>query len=231
MRVGWMRPSWIRRLSATRATSRRTGSNPLTVTTSGVSSMMRSHPVAASKARMFRPSRPMMRPLRSSDGIGTTETVVSAVISDVMRCITVARMRRARASASAVPSTPPSLVLAAPARRATPRPVGRAGSRAPPPWTWRRSAPAPLARSFGPPPAPLARSFGPPPAPLARSSGPPPARAHARRAVSGGRELTAPLRSSPSARRSSASSRCSSRRSVRPASRRWSRSSSSASLR
>ena len=38
------------------------------VTTSGVSSMMRSQPVAASKARMLRPSRPMMRPLMSSRG-------------------------------------------------------------------------------------------------------------------------------------------------------------------
>ena len=34
-------------------------------------------PVASSRARMFRPSRPMMRPFRSSLGRSTTETVVS----------------------------------------------------------------------------------------------------------------------------------------------------------
>ena len=42
------------------------------MTASGVSSMMRSMPVAASRARMLRPSRPMMRPFMSSDGSGTT---------------------------------------------------------------------------------------------------------------------------------------------------------------
>ena len=43
------------------AISRRTGSNPLSTIASGVSSTMISMPVAASKARMLRPSRPMMR--------------------------------------------------------------------------------------------------------------------------------------------------------------------------
>src|SRR5713226_9402049 len=55
-------------LSATRATSRRTGSNPLMITASGVSSTMRSIPVACCRARMLRPSLPMMRPLSSSVG-------------------------------------------------------------------------------------------------------------------------------------------------------------------
>ena len=44
----------------------------------GVSSMMKSTPVRCSRARMFRPSRPMMRPFMSSDGSSTSVTVVSA---------------------------------------------------------------------------------------------------------------------------------------------------------
>jgi hypothetical protein len=43
----------------------------------GVSSMISSTPVAISSARIFRPSRPMIRPLRSSLGRSTTDTVVS----------------------------------------------------------------------------------------------------------------------------------------------------------
>ena len=62
MREGWMRPSAINLFSAIRATSRRIVSKALTITTPGVSSMMTSTPVAFSKARMLRPSRPMMRP-------------------------------------------------------------------------------------------------------------------------------------------------------------------------
>ena len=45
------------------------------ITVSGVSSMMTSTPVAVSKARMFRPSRPMIRPFISSLGSGTAATV------------------------------------------------------------------------------------------------------------------------------------------------------------
>ena len=74
-RVGWMRPSSTSRVSAMRAISRRTGSKQASATASGVSSMIRSTPVAASSARMLRPSRPMMRPFMSSLGMGTTETV------------------------------------------------------------------------------------------------------------------------------------------------------------
>ncbi len=65
---------------AMRATSRRMGLNPDSTTASGVSSMMTSTPVACSKARMFRPSRPMIRPFISSEGSCTTDTVVSAVV-------------------------------------------------------------------------------------------------------------------------------------------------------
>ena len=85
MRPGWMRPSATSFSSASRATSRRTGSKHETTTVSGVSSMMTSTPVASSKARMFRPSRPMMRPFISSFGSATAETVVSAVCSAAMR--------------------------------------------------------------------------------------------------------------------------------------------------
>ena len=51
-----------------RATSRRTGSKHETTTTPGVSSMITSTPVAFSKLRMLRPSRPMTRPFMSSRG-------------------------------------------------------------------------------------------------------------------------------------------------------------------
>ena len=99
MRPGWMRPSLMSLVSAMRATSRRTGSKPDSTTASGVSSMIRSTPVACSRARMLRPSRPMMRPFISSDGSETTVTVASEVWSAAMRCMTVVRMRRARSLA------------------------------------------------------------------------------------------------------------------------------------
>jgi hypothetical protein len=75
---GWIRPSWRSFWSDRRASSRRSGSNAETVMTSGVSSTIRSTPVACSRARMLRPSRPMMRPFMSSLGSGTTDTVDSA---------------------------------------------------------------------------------------------------------------------------------------------------------
>ena len=77
MRAGWIRPSWISRSSAARAISRRNGSKPERITASGVSSTIRSTPVAISRARMLRPSRPMMRPFISSEGSTTTDTAVS----------------------------------------------------------------------------------------------------------------------------------------------------------
>ena len=66
---------------AIRAISRRTGSKPDKITASGVSSIIKSIPVIVSKARIFLPSRPMMRPFISSFGNATTETVVSATWS------------------------------------------------------------------------------------------------------------------------------------------------------
>ena len=73
--------SLISRSSDVRATSLRTGSNAVTLTTPGVSSTMTVTPVTFSKARIFRPSRPMMRPFMSSDGTSTVATVVSQVCS------------------------------------------------------------------------------------------------------------------------------------------------------
>ena len=70
-----------------RATSRRTGSKQDSSTASGVSSMIRLTPVTASKVRMLRPSRPMMRPFISSLGRCSTETTDSAVCSVATRWI------------------------------------------------------------------------------------------------------------------------------------------------
>ena len=77
MRAGWMRPSSTSLSIACRATSRRTGSNPDNTTAWGVSSTSTVTPVAASKARMFRPSRPMIRPFMSSPGSVTSDVEVS----------------------------------------------------------------------------------------------------------------------------------------------------------
>ena len=95
-----MRPSAMSRSRARRATSRRTGSKADRPTASGVSSTMMFTPVTASKDRMLRPSRPMMRPFMSSEGSGTTDTVVSVTTSEARRWMEVVRMRRARRSAS-----------------------------------------------------------------------------------------------------------------------------------
>ena len=67
---------------------------------SGVSSMMRSTPVAVSRARMLRPSRPMIRPFISSLGRGTTVTVVSPEWSAAQRLMAWAIMLRAMFSQS-----------------------------------------------------------------------------------------------------------------------------------
>ena len=100
MRAGWMRPSWSSFSSVSRAISRRTPSKPDSRTAPGVSSMMKSIPVRVSRARMLRPSRPMIRPFSSSDFSSTTDTVVSTAWLDATRCMTAARMLRARRSAS-----------------------------------------------------------------------------------------------------------------------------------
>ena len=69
-------------------------------TASGVSSIIISTPVAASIARMLRPSRPMIRPFISSLGSAITETVRSATNSPASRSIAIATTRLARRSAS-----------------------------------------------------------------------------------------------------------------------------------
>ncbi len=95
IRAGWIRPSvtsfWMDR----RASSRRMGSKLDRMTASGVSSTMMSTPVAISKARMFRPSRPMIRPFMSSEGRSTTETVVSTTCSAADRWMALDMISRA----------------------------------------------------------------------------------------------------------------------------------------
>ena len=208
MRVGWIRPSWISRERATRAISRRTGSKLVIVTTSGVSSMIRSQPVAASKARMLRPSRPMMRPLISSDGSGTTEAVSSAVISEVMRCMTVASTLRALVSASARAETSIERTRRAPSSRSSWSSCTSSSSRA-------SCAVTPAIRSSSPRVCSRASA-------TSRS---------ARSTASTRSRSDCSFRSNDSARRSMLSSRCSRRRSTRCASWRCVRNSSSSSRR
>ena len=94
MRAGWMRPSATSCSIACLATVRRYGSKLDRMMAPGVSSTISSTPVAFSSARMLRPSRPMMRPLRSSLGRSTTETVASRACSGALRwiaCVTIWR--------------------------------------------------------------------------------------------------------------------------------------------
>ena len=100
IRAGWMRPSATSFSSVIRAASRRTGSKHDSTTASGVSSMIRFTPVVASNARMFRPSRPMIRPFMSSLGSANTDTVDSAVCSEATRWIAIVTILRARSSPS-----------------------------------------------------------------------------------------------------------------------------------
>ena len=85
MRAGWMRPSVTNWCRDSLAISRRTGSKQLRIIASGVSSTMNSTPVDASRARMFRPSRPMIRPLMSSLEMLKTETEFSTLCSVATR--------------------------------------------------------------------------------------------------------------------------------------------------
>ena len=62
--------------------------------------MMKSTPVRCSRERMFRPSRPMIRPFMSSDGSSTTDTVVSAAWLAATRWSASATRLRARRLAS-----------------------------------------------------------------------------------------------------------------------------------
>ena len=96
-----MRPSAISRSSVSRAISRRTPSKLESTTADGVSSMITSTPVSFSRARMLRPSRPMIRPFISSLGSSTRRVVDSLECFAASRCIATERMLRARRSASA----------------------------------------------------------------------------------------------------------------------------------
>ena len=96
MRCGWIRPSSTSFSRVSRPTSRRTGSKHDSSTASGVSSMITLTPVTDSKARMLRPSRPMMRPFISSAGRCSTLTTVSVVCSLATRCTASTTTLRAR---------------------------------------------------------------------------------------------------------------------------------------
>ena len=98
--AGWMRPSRTSASSATRATSRRSGSKDDSITICGDSSMRTVTPVAASNALMLRPSRPMMRPFISSLGSWTSVEVRSLLGLLASRCIEATSTRRASVCSS-----------------------------------------------------------------------------------------------------------------------------------
>ena len=85
----------------------------------GVSSTISSTPVAVSSARMLRPSRPMIRPLRSSLGRSTTETVVSMACSAALRWMASATICWARTAAVSRASVSRRLTRLAASRRAS----------------------------------------------------------------------------------------------------------------
>ena len=118
MRCGWIRPSSTSRSSVSRPTSRRTGSKQDSSTASGVSSMIRLTPVTDSKARMLRPSRPMIRPFISSPGRCSTETTDSLVCSLATRWMASVTILRARLSPSLRASASISRTISAASRLA-----------------------------------------------------------------------------------------------------------------
>ena len=85
MRAGWIRPSETNWWSAKRQISRRTGSKPDITIASGVSSTTISTPVAASRARILRPSRPIILPFTSSLSMWNTLTEFSIAVSVATR--------------------------------------------------------------------------------------------------------------------------------------------------
>ena len=99
-------------------TSRRTGSKQESRTASGVSSIMRLTPVTDSKARMLRPSRPMILPFISSPGRCSTDTTDSLVCSLATRWIARVTIRRARVSPSRRAWLSVSLTMSAASRLA-----------------------------------------------------------------------------------------------------------------
>ena len=104
---------------AWRAISRRSGSKLERMIAPGVSSTMSSTPVASSRARMLRPSRPMMRPFMSSLGRSTTDTVVSMACSAALRWIASVMICLARAAAISRASVSSRLTRCAASRRAS----------------------------------------------------------------------------------------------------------------
>ena len=75
--------------------------------------------MACSSARMLRPSRPMMRPFRSSLGRSTTETVVSIVCSAALRWMASVMYWRALAAACSRASASSRFTRLAASRRAS----------------------------------------------------------------------------------------------------------------
>ena len=118
MRCGWIRPSLTSRSRVSLPISRRTGSKQESSTASGVSSMIRLTPVTDSKARMLRPSRPMILPFISSPGRCMTETTDSVVCSTATRWMASVTILRARLSASALAVASMSLIVSAASRLA-----------------------------------------------------------------------------------------------------------------
>ena len=147
IRWGWIRPSATSFSRVTRPISRRTGSKQESSTASGVSSTTRLTPVTDSKARMLRPSRPMMRPFISSEGRCSTLTTLSAVCSLATRWMASTTMCRARCS----PVRRASRFQVAHQHRRLPLGLGldrgRPARPGPPPRSVRRSAPDSLSRS------------------------------------------------------------------------------------
>ena len=95
IRAGCIRPSVTSLCSERRAISRRTESKQERIIASGVSSTIISTPVAASRARMLRPSRPMIRPFTSSDSRLNTDTQLSTASSVPIRCMVLMIILRA----------------------------------------------------------------------------------------------------------------------------------------
>ena len=119
IRAGWIRPSATSRSIACLAISRRNGSKQERMMAPGVSSMISSTPVACSSARILRPSRPMIRPFRSSLGRSTTETVVSMACSGALRWMAWVMICLAFSAAASRASASKRLTRFAASRRAS----------------------------------------------------------------------------------------------------------------
>ena len=130
IRAGSMRPSATNSTSACRAASRRTGSKQLNSTRPGVSSTIRVTPVSCSKARMLRPSRPMMRPFMSSLGRSTLVTTASDACPTATRSIAMVTTRLASASARWITSSEISLARCSASSRASCSAVASTSARA-----------------------------------------------------------------------------------------------------